>query len=442
MKEKINRIMYIAFPIIVQGIVFQLQSLTDKAMLGNMKSIYISSLGAAQFPLNTTLDSIMALGIGLIIYVSRLYGAGEKECIKGYVKSFAFYSTGISIIVFFIWFVFTNQILEILNVDSAIIGNSAIYIKICSFYIFFIGMDTALQGMLQGIGNTKPIMVAGVTKVLLNIIISYLLIFGKMGFPKLNIVGAAVGTLVANLISVMILFIYCFIIKKHSYHLHLDKKSWINTFYFKKMVALGIPTAMEYFLWNASNLVLLGFLNGFSYLATAIYTLTFGIEIVIYAFFNSTSKATMTLMGQSVGAKNRREANEFLFLCMALNTTVVLTSIAVFLCASGPILSIFTKDSTIISSAKPFLIFTGFIMIPKSLNVVIGNGIRAYGETKWMMYSQIIGSVFVVLCSFLLIEILHFDMIAIYMTLLFDELIRASINFAYFIRKHTIKNTD
>ena len=127
---------------------------------------------------------------------------------------------------------------------------------------------------------------------------------------------------------------------------------------------------------------------------------------------------------------------------MALNTTVVLTSIAVFLCASGPILSIFTKDSTIISSAKPFLIFTGFIMIPKSLNVVIGNGIRAYGETKWMMYSQIIGSVFVVFCSFLLIEILHFDMIAIYMTLLFDELIRASINFAYFIRKHTIKDTD
>lgn len=60
-KNTVEKIIAIAFPMVIQGIVFQIQSLTDKAFLGNLDSVYIAALGAVQFPLYTTIDSLFAL---------------------------------------------------------------------------------------------------------------------------------------------------------------------------------------------------------------------------------------------------------------------------------------------------------------------------------------------------------------------------------------------
>ena len=80
-----------AFPMIIQGIVFQLQSLTDKAFLGHLDTKYISALGAAQFPFFMVVESMIAVGTGVVIYVSHLYGKNEKSEATTYVKSFTFY---------------------------------------------------------------------------------------------------------------------------------------------------------------------------------------------------------------------------------------------------------------------------------------------------------------------------------------------------------------
>ena len=186
-------------------------------------------------------------------------------------------------------------------------------------------------------------------------------------------------------------------------------------------------------MFNFHLLILLKFLNNFNYKATAIYTLTFGIEVVIYAIFSGTSKGTMTLMGQCIGAGKRKEANGLFYQCMLINVFVVAMAMLVFVMWPKQLLSIFSKDGSIIEATVPFLIFTAVIMFPKSLNVVIGNAVRAYGDTRWMFISQVIGSIFVVSCSYILVQIVHLHVVAIYVTLFLDEMIRASINYFHFV---------
>ena len=79
-------------------------------------------------------------------------------------------------------------------------------------------------------------------------------------------------------------------------------------------------------------------------------------------------------------------------------------------------------------------------MFPKSLNVIVGNGIRSHGDTKWMLYSQIVGSILVVGCSFALVNIFQLGITAIYITLFLDESIRASINGIYYKMKYSAPN--
>ena len=74
-------------------------------------------------------------------------------------------------------------------------------------------------------------------------------------------------------------------------------------------------------------------------------------------------------------------------------------------------------------------------------HIIIGNGIRGSGDTKWMLYSQIIGSILVVSCSFVLVKVFNLGIAAIYITLFLDESIRASINGIYYKIKYSTPNT-
>lgn len=429
-------IIRIALPMIIQGLVFQLQSLTDKAFLGNINTIYISAIGAAQFPLNTTLDSLVAVSTGLIIIVSQIMGAKQNEKIKEYIRSAIFYNSILSGLLFIVWFVFPQNVLALLNVDQDILPYSVQYVRVCSFYFLLLGIDASLQAMLQGMGNTKPIMYAGILKVVLNIVISWVLIFGHFGFPRMEVLGAAIGTVAANSISAAMIIGYSVMIKRKEYGITRGENTWFRMAPYKEIIKLGLPTGLEYLMWNASNLVLIRLLNGISYMAMAVYTLTFGIEIVIYAIFDGMARSTMTLMGQQIGAQNGEKANQYLKACLVLDGIVISAAILIFMIMNKPILHIFSKDSAIINEAAPFLIATAFIMLPKSLNVVIGNGIRAYSDTKWMLYSQMIGSLYVITCSFFLVSVLKLGIVAIYITLFSDEAIRAALNYHHFRTCH------
>lgn len=434
--KKFRSIFKIALPLMIQGLVFQLQALTDKAFLGNLDTRYISAAGAAQMPYSATADSLVAINIGLVIIVSRFFGAGEKEKISSYVKSTVFYSSLLAIGICLIWQCKTGVILGLFQIDQEIIGYSIQYVKIVSVYLLFLGADSSLQAMLQGSGETKPIMYAGILKVGLDILLSWILIFGKFGFPALYVSGAAIGTLIANLVSFLYILCYCMILHRKKYHLNIFSKAWVQVKPYKDTIRLGLPVGMEYLLWNASNLILIRFINGFSYRDMAIYTLTFGFQCIVYMIFESTSKATMTLIGQSIGAGRRERVNGYFYTAILINLIIVGTAAVCFSFFPERLLGIFSNDSQVIRYGVPYLMWMGIIMFPQSMNVICGNAIRAHGDTKWMLFSQIFGSVLVISVSWILVEKVHMNMLAIYVTLFADEAIRGGVNFIYYRRKY------
>lgn len=436
-KERMKTIFRVALPMMVQGLVFQLQSLTDKAFLGNLDTRFVSAAGAAQMPYVATLDSMVAVSTGLIIMISHLFGAGKKDRIADYVKSMAFYNTLAGIFIFAAWYLGAEKVLLFFQVDESILPYSLSYIKICMFFFLFAGIDSALQAMLQGIGRTAPIMYAGVLKVGLNILISWVLIFGKLGFPALYVTGAAIGTLSANIASFVFILIYCMVCTGGEKEGGIDlRMGHIRLKKYGECIRLGVPVGLEYLLWNGSNLLLIRFINGFSYLDMAIYTLTFGFQSIVYVIFEGTSKATLSLMGQKIGAGNRREANAFFYTTIKINFVIVMMAILLFSCMPKTLLGIFSKDMELIERGVGFLIGIGIIMLPQSINIICGNAIRANGNTKWMLWSQVLGSVLVISISCFLIEVMHMDMAAIYITLFLDEGIRGMVNLFYYRKKY------
>lgn len=441
-QEARKQVLFIAIPMIIQGFVFQIQSITDKIFLGNLNSTYLSVIGATDFPFGTTLSLMFALSVGIIIIVSQLYGNNKKKSIVTLAKSGNFYFTILSWGLFILWFFFSRQLFTIMSVDSYIMDYCVSYVRITSIYLLIAGCDMAMQGMLQGLGKTKPIMYAGIIKVGVNIFLDWVLIFGKFGVKPMGLEGAAIATLSANIISVSITILLAIRELRILNGKKLKLLFSVKIHSFIQIVKIGVPASVENFLWNGSNLVLLSFLNSMSYVATAIYTLTFSVELILYEINNSLGNAGLTVSGIYIGKNEQKSAKNVIEMCLLYSLIVVGVSILIICFFAEPIIGLFTHDRSIIHKTAPFLIFTAFILIPKSFNMIIGSGIRAYGDTKWMLVTQIIGSIFVITFSFILIKVLKVGVVGIYITLLMDEIIRAVINSIHYFKGKLVNLVD
>lgn len=421
-------IMSMALPIIIQGLVFQLQSIVDKAFLGKIDTIYLSSIGVAQLPFFTTVDALTAICTGLTIIVAIKFGAGKQKDIHESVNAAIIFNLILSLSLYLIWNAFPDLIFLWMNVDYTLIPYCNDYVRTLSFFLILYGVDISLQATLQGMGKTKPIMYVGLIKVFLNILLAWLFIFGKFGIPAMNVQGAALATAISNIVGTLILIAYFAISKELSPNMKLCKMFQFRWDLYRKITRLGLPTGTEYLLWNISNLVLVSLLNRQGVKVVAVYTVTYAIEIFVYMIFNGIGRSTLTLVGNSIGAGDKEAAKSIMTSSIRYSTLFVLLFCIIFAVFPKPILSIFTNDKELINMSVFYLLMRGITMFPKSLNVVVGNGNRANGDVKWMLYTQVIGSVFVVVAGYTFIYGFKLGALAIYLTLFLDELLRAILN--------------
>lgn len=140
----------------------------------------------------------------------------------------------------------------------------------------------------------------------------------------------------------------------------------------------------------------------------------------------------MTLVGHKTGEENMRQAISVGFTCMKYALIICSVFAVLFIAIPKEILSLFTNDNTLIEYAAPFFMIVSLTMFPKSINNIIGLGIQGMGDTKWMFYGQIFGTVLVVSLSYVLIFVAKLGMIGIFITFFIDETIRSIINLLRF----------
>jgi len=431
-KVTTKTIFKIAVPLIFQQLSMQLQIWVDRAMLGHVDSKYFSAVGNVLVPYYAVISIITAICTGTTILIAQSIGAKNESQSKNYAEC-SFIGNSIFPLLAFIFFFFaSNYLFKLMGVQSPVLEYSTSYVRILAFTLLILGPVSTSVSVMQGIGITKIIMLSGLISNALNILLDWILIFGKFGFPQMSIEGAALASAISNFVTAPVMIGYVFLSKNIPFKLEIKKIFNFHWNLYRNVLKMGIPSGLEYMLWNIGTLIVISFLNRLDIMATGIFTLIFSIETLPLFLYMGFANAALTLVGHKTGADDHRQAVGVGFRCLRFSLVICAFFAALFLLFSKGILRIFTNDLSLIGYTAPFLMFVSITVFPKSINNVIGLGIRGLGDTKWMLYVQIFGTVLVITLSYLLIFTANLGLWGIFITLLVDETVRGIINLLRF----------
>ncbi len=438
-QESINKSLFrIGLPILAGMCVSQVQQITDQAFLGHASAEYLSAVGNAGFTIWTTISFLFALGTGTAILVSQKLGEGNRDKAEEILGSTFVFSSFFSVAVFLIWFFFNKQIFGLMGLKDPILGYAALYTRIYTFGVILSGISSAANAVYNGTGYTRPIMISSALRALINIVLDWLLIFGNLGFPKLGIAGAAIATLTADLIGSAYGISAAFS-HKLPIRLSLGAIRKANIRNYLTVIKIGIPAGLEEFAWNLGNILLIRFLNAVSPLAAGIYTIVASITLVPALFFMAMGNAAMTLSGRFTGGRQPAEIRRTVKNALALSWVGAALFFALFTAFPDFFAGLFTRDPEVLSQTPKMLLVCSFALFARAANLIYGGGIRGMGDTRWMLYTQIFGTVFVLTLARIFIFNLSLAILGLFVAVFFDELARCVLNGIHFYRSVRVK---
>lgn len=268
----------------------------------------------------------------------------------------------------------------------------------------------------------------------LNIFLDWMLIFGNLGMPALGIEGAAIATVIAEYVGAIYISVIFFTSKKLP-----TRPSWndVKKGHFQSYLnaaKLGINIALEDFAWNIGNLILIRILNSINEYAAGIYTIIFGVEVLAVVIIGAIGSGTMTLTSEATGRKDLAQYKGITLCAYAVCTIVTVVMIVGAVLFPEQILSLFTSDKTVIASCGGYLLLIGINLFSKSGNIIIGNAIRGSGNTKWMLFTQIFGTIWIVSVASVLVFICKLGIFGVVLAVILDEGVRALINLGKYLR--------
>lgn len=412
----------ISLPLMLGSFLQMLYNLTDAYFLGKLGK---EELSAPSIVINLILFLIL-FGMGLsaagTTLISQAKGKGDQEKVDFYLGQNTLILMIIALLIMTVGLIGARPLLRLLQTPDEVLPYVLDYMVIILtglplMFGFFI-----MHGTMQGIGNTKTPLKVQIVSVIINVILDPILIFGLVGFPELGVKGAAIATVFARWVASIISFVILFR-GKHGLTL-----KWKNLIPDKEailfLLRIGLPTALGRSVASLGFVVLQGIVNSFGAAVIA----AFGLGIRVINLFNmpsmSLSMGTATLVGQSLGAQDHERTHHAITVSIKSVVGFIVPAMAVTFFWGNLVTKFFIDDPEVIYHGAMLFRFVSISVIFFALFSVIAGTLQGAGDTKPLMYLQILRLWGIrVPGAYLLANVFHFGPPGIWMSMFLSNII-------------------
>ena len=389
-KGGIGQLMPIAVPMILSSVFDTVMTFVDRVYLAYISKEAMAgcmSGGLTSWTCQVFFISMLAYSSAI---VARYYGAGEKkECPNVIYQCMYLGFASLPCIFLLGWG--ASKYLAASGHSPAQIRTETLYFWYMLSFCWMSVFRCAFCSFYAGIGRTKLIMFANGAALCVNLVANYLLIYGKCGLPRLEVAGAAIGTIMGGMTMIGILAI-CFWKDSHSQEFYQRHARRFNPQTAKAILKFGFPNGMDSFLGTFTfNLVVTAF-HSFGADAAAATTIVMSWDLVSFFPLMGMQSAITTIVSQCLGNGDKKASERAAYSGLKVTWFYSLLCIIAFLALAEWLVAPFTPDlpgldyEEVKHLAALMLRLTTIYLMLDATYLTFGGALRGGGDTVWSMF--------------------------------------------------------
>lgn len=375
--KKHQKILKLSIPAAINSLLDMLQVITDLIMVGRISAFAVAAVGLGLQSLTFMFAILTLLHVGTSALLSRFVGAGRMRRASTGLSTLLRFAFFLSLPMMLVWYVLSSNVYVWFGTVQEVITLGEDYVQMLTWMLPFVFVKLVFVTALNAAGDTKTPMYVKIGSIVLNVILNYLFIFGSWGFTELGVMGAALATVIVNILETLI---YTWLYAKR-------KMPYIPTLHYSKSLLqralkVGIPASFERTLTFGSFMLFTVIIAHYGTEVLAGYQIGLRVEGLAFMPGIGFTIAAMALMGQGLGAKKPEQSREDVLL--VLKYTIGLMFFLSFFMIFMPekIVWLFTDDAQTIKEASLYLQIVGLSQIPLAFNFVLSGALRGAGDTK------------------------------------------------------------
>ncbi|MBQ7086695.1 MAG: MATE family efflux transporter [Clostridia bacterium] len=374
----------IGWPALVELMLMQLTSMADQMMVGQLGAWATSAVGLTMQPKMLLSTAFMALNTGAMALVGRYRGAGDEKRANLVLRQAFMLNAFFGLFFAIVGTIFSRQMVNFMGAtEEVVLVEATKYLQIQMLGMFTVSMTSCITSCLRGCGDSKTAMIYNTVANAVNVTFNYLLIYGKFGFPRLEVVGASIATVLGQLIA-FFMAMYAIRRKNQFIRLTFPKGSIrLDIPTIKNITKIGFPSMIEQLAMRFGVIVFTKTVTGLGTMAYATHQICMNIQALTFMNGQAFATSATSLVSQSLGKGRTDMARHYSKRTQNIGTTVaIFIAIFVFFCNKF-VLGLYTPEAEIIAVGSSILSMVAFIQPFQSAQFILAGALRGAGDTKY-----------------------------------------------------------
>ena len=426
----------VAWPAALEGIFLNLILLADLVMVGKLGIAMAAAVGIVSQPKMIMQMIGKSLGTGVTAVISRRKGEGREQDMNSCIWQSFLITLAVYVVLVGLGFHFRHGIMWLMGANAEYIDFAVTYFSYLLIALFFKALSSILTAVETGIGKTKIVLQASVVGNLVNIALNYCLIFGKFGFLRLEIKGAAIAT-IAGEIVIFVILLYSVLFRNREDGidpLHCGRKG-LSREVMKPVLTVGGNAFFEQTFERIGLFLFARIIAELGTVAVGTHHYCTIIWDMYYYFGMGMGTSSSSFAGRKVGERrpdlailyNKAAQRLGIVISIAVSILMILTRSSLF--------GLLVTDAESMRLGSNILILVAVIIIPQTQGQILAGALRGTGDNRFIaIYSLFVSAILRSVLAFFFAFGMGLGLYGMWVALLIDEILKMVLT-EYRIRK-------
>lgn len=420
-----------SLPMMISMLVLSLYNIVDSMFVAQISEDALTAVSLA-FPLQSLMIAVGAgTGVGINALLSRALGAKQFDRVNKIAENGVFLAILSALVFCVVGFLATGPFYEIQTKNEDIIRYGKEYLEIVSVFSFGCFTQMVFERLLQATGKTLLSMITQGTGAIINIILDPIFIFGWFGIPAMGVRGAAIATVIGQIVAAILAII---LNTKCNKEIHINAKKFRpQGAVIKDIYKVGVPSIFMQAIGSVMTFGMNQILIGFTKTATTVFGVYFKIQSFIFMPIFGMNSGVVPVIAFNYGAQKRSRLMQAAKFAVVFAVGMMVVGFLVFQFIPEVLLGLFKPTEEMLRIGIPAFRIISMHFLLAGFCIIMGTVFQALGKATYSLMVSLARQLVVLLPAAFLLSLTK-DVNAVWWAFPIAEIASFAISTFFFIR--------